>query len=63
MTFTLLQALWSIVVLVTFIGIVLWAYSGKRKSAFDEAARLPFSDEPPGDNDNASLPTEKSRSR
>ncbi len=54
MTFTLLQALWSIVVLVTFIGIVLWAYSGKRKSAFDEAARLPFDDEPPGDNNSPS---------
>ena len=48
MTFTLLQSLWSIVVLVTFIGIVLWAYSGKRKAAFDEAARLPFDDEPSG---------------
>jgi len=46
--FTLIQSLWSIVVLVTFIGIVLWAYSGKRKSAFDEAARLPFDDDEPG---------------
>jgi len=45
--FTLIQSLWSIVVLVTFIGIVLWAYSGKRKSAFDEAARLPFDDDEP----------------
>jgi len=54
MTFTLLQSLWSIVVLVTFIGIVLWAYSGKRKSAFDEAARLPFDDEPPGDTNSSS---------
>ncbi len=45
MDFTLIQSLWSIVILVTFIGIVLWAYSGKRKAAFDEAARLPFEDE------------------
>ena len=29
----------------TFIGIVLWAYSAKRKDDFDEAARLPFADE------------------
>jgi cytochrome c oxidase cbb3-type subunit 4 len=63
MTFTMLQALWSIVVLVTFIGIVLWAYSGKRKSAFDEAARLPFDDEPPADSNSPSLPKENSRSR
>ena len=45
MNFTLIQSLWSIVILVTFIGIVLWAYSGKRKSEFDEAARLPFDDD------------------
>ena len=63
MTFTMLQAIWSIVVLVTFIGIVLWAYNGKRKSAFDEAARLPFDDEPPGDNNSPSSPKENSRSR
>lgn len=54
MTFTLLQSLWSIVILITFIGIVLWAYSGKRKAAFDEAARLPFEDEPSNDNNKPS---------
>jgi len=46
MNFTLLQAIWSIVILITFLGIVVWAYSSKRKTAFDEAARLPFDDEP-----------------
>lgn len=46
MTFTLFQSIWSIVVLITFLGIVVWAYSGKRKSAFDEAAQLPFEDKP-----------------
>jgi cytochrome c oxidase cbb3-type subunit IV len=51
MDFTLIQSLWSIVILVTFIGIVLWAYSSKRKSAFDEAARLPFDDDAPGGGD------------
>ena len=51
MTFTLLQSLWSIVVLVTFLGIVFWAYSSKRKQAFDEAAHLPFDDEPSSNSD------------
>ena len=46
MTFTLFQSIWSIVVLITFLGIVVWAFSSKRKSAFDEAARLPFDDDP-----------------
>lgn len=49
MSFTFIQSLWTIVVMVTFLGIVAWAFSGKRKSAFDEAARLPFEDEPTGD--------------
>jgi len=30
---------------VTFIGICIWAWSGKRKADFDEAANLPFADE------------------
>ena len=50
MDLTLIQSLWSIVILVTFIAMVLWAYSGKRKAAFDEAAQLPFDDDEPGSN-------------
>ena len=45
MSFTFIQSIWTIVVMVTFLGIVAWAFSKKRKSAFDEAARLPFEDE------------------
>jgi cytochrome c oxidase cbb3-type subunit 4 len=54
MTFTLFQALWTIVVMITFLGIVFWAYSSKRKSAFDEAARLPFDEESSSDNNKPS---------
>lgn len=32
----------TILVLITFIAIVVWAWSGKRKQDFDEAANLPF---------------------
>ena len=31
---------------IAFISVVLWAYSSKRKSGFDEAANLPFADDP-----------------
>ena len=48
--FTFFQSIWTIVVMITFLGIVVWAYSGKRKSAFDEAARLPFEDDQLTDN-------------
>jgi cytochrome c oxidase cbb3-type subunit 4 len=54
MNFTLLQSIWSIVIMITFLGIVAWAYSSKRKTAFDEAARLPFDDEPSDDNNKTS---------
>jgi cytochrome c oxidase cbb3-type subunit 4 len=54
MSFTLLQSLWTIVVMITFVGIVVWAFSSKRKSAFDEAARLPFEDEAQVDNNKIS---------
>jgi len=50
MSFTMIQSIWSIVILVTFLGIVFWAYSSRRKSDFDEAARLPFDDESSNDN-------------
>jgi len=37
-----LRSIFTVLVFAAFIGVVIWAYSGKRKQAFDEAARLPF---------------------
>jgi cytochrome c oxidase cbb3-type subunit IV len=35
---------------VVFAGIVIWAYSGRQRARFDEAANLPFADaELPGE--------------
>lgn len=42
-----LRSIVTVLAFLTFIGIVLWAWSGKRKQAFDEAARLPFSEDEP----------------
>ena len=36
---------WTLALLIIFIGIVLWAWSGKRKEDFEEAANLPFEDD------------------
>lgn len=33
------------VLLAAFVGVVVWAYSAKRRRAFDEAARLPLQDD------------------
>ena len=40
-----LRGLSTAFMLVSFIGLCFWAYSKKRKPAFDEAANLPFADE------------------
>ncbi len=40
-----IRGLGTVVVFIAFIGVVLWAYSSKRKSNFDEAANLPFADD------------------
>lgn len=35
----------TVVVFISFLGVVLWAFSARRKSGFDEAANLVFDDE------------------
>lgn len=42
-----LQALATVLTTVAFLAVVIWAYSGKNKKRFDEAANLPFADEQP----------------
>jgi len=32
----------TVLVTITFVAIVIWAWSGKRKQEFDDAANLPF---------------------
>lgn len=41
-----IRGIGTAVVFIAFVALVLWAYSSKRKSGFDEAANLPFADEP-----------------
>ena len=35
----------TLLVMITFISICVWAYSSKRKARFEEAANLPFADD------------------
>lgn len=35
----------TLVSFLTFVGIIVWAWSKRNKSSFDEAAQLPFNDE------------------
>ncbi len=45
MDVSLIQSIWTVVVLVLFVGIVIWAWSGKQKERFDEAANIPFAED------------------
>ena len=40
------RGLFTLLMLVLFIGIVIWAWSGKRKADFDAASRLPLEPDP-----------------
>ena len=40
-----IRAWHTVILLISFVGIVIWAYSKRRKADFDEAANLPFADE------------------
>lgn len=42
-----LHGLWTALLLVIFAAIVAWAWSGRRKRDFDEAARLPLEEDEP----------------
>lgn len=41
-----LRGILTAILLVLFIGIVIWSYSRQRRSDFDKAARLPLDDDP-----------------
>lgn len=41
-----LRGIGTALVLLSFVCVTLWAYSNKRRAAFNEAALLPFADEP-----------------
>jgi cytochrome c oxidase cbb3-type subunit 4 len=40
-----LRGLSTILVMIVFVGICLWAYSSSKKDDFDDAANLPFDDD------------------
>jgi len=38
---------WTVAVLVVFLAIVIWAWSGRRHEDFEQAARIPLDDDEP----------------
>ncbi len=46
MDINVIRGLATLAAFIAFISVVCWAYSKKRKDDFDQAAALPFADEP-----------------
>ena len=40
-----IRSLVTVMSFITFLGIIWWSYSARRKPAFEQAAYLPFADE------------------
>ena len=40
-----LRSIMTVVSLLTFLGIIWWAFSGKNRGRFEEAANLPFAED------------------
>ncbi len=45
MDFTTVRIVWTVVSFAIFVAILAWAWSGRARSGFDAAARLPFADD------------------
>jgi cytochrome c oxidase cbb3-type subunit 4 len=45
MDINILRSLFTVIAFLTFVGIVLWAFSSRSKAAFDRAAMLPFDED------------------
>jgi cytochrome c oxidase cbb3-type subunit IV len=50
MDINVIRSIVTVLSFAAFLGIVWWAWSAKRKAAFDEAANLPFVDDHGEDN-------------
>ncbi len=56
MSLATLHSIWTVLLVILFIGIVIWAWSGRSKKSFEEASRLPLEDD---DTSTAFVPGEK----
>ena len=57
----LLHGLWTAAMIAVFAAIVAWAWSGRRKRDFEEAARLPLEEEPDAERDVTDPRTRRAR--
>ena len=54
-----LQGIGTVLAMVAFLGICWWAFSNHKKKDFDEASRLPFSDDELSESDESRSDTKE----
>ncbi len=47
MSVSFVQSVWTVMAMVVFIGIVVWAYSSRKKADFEQAGRMAMDDDKP----------------
>ena len=47
MSVTFVQSVWTVIAMVVFIGIIIWAFSKRKKSDFEQAGRMAMDDDKP----------------
>jgi cytochrome c oxidase cbb3-type subunit 4 len=47
MSVSFVQSVWTVIAMVVFIGIVIWAYSKRKKADFEKAGRMAMDDDKP----------------
>jgi len=51
----------TLVIMIAFVSVCIWAYSSKQKKRFDEAANLPFADDEADNKEQLNSKQEKHR--
>jgi cytochrome c oxidase cbb3-type subunit IV len=52
----IVRGLVTLALLIAFVAVVIWAWSKRRKAAFDELARMPLEDDPPAEDQGSKTP-------
>ena len=47
MSVTFVQSVWTVMAMAVFIGIVIWAFSRRKKADFEKAGRMAMDDDKP----------------
>ena len=59
MSVTFVQSVWTVMAMAVFIGIVVWAFSRRKKADFEKAGRMAIDDDKPANDSMNNAATDK----